>query len=150
MRKNVDVNVTGIHSRPGEPTEKIVTSSIGYYEDMEDGRRLVEYDEEQDAGNGTVKVHNKVYIASDGKSMEIIRGGETENRLQFGEEMEYDTQYDTPYGSMSMKVITNNFDFNTTHQEEAMKVIAEYALEMEGQILSDSMIIIEIKNAETR
>ncbi len=51
---------------------------------------------------------------------------------------------------MSMKVVTNNFDFNTTHQEEAMKVIAEYALEMEGQVLSDSMIIIEIKNAETR
>jgi hypothetical protein len=28
--------------------------------------------------------------------------------------------------------------------------MAEYALEMEGQVLSDSMIIIEIKNAETR
>jgi uncharacterized beta-barrel protein YwiB (DUF1934 family) len=150
MRRNVDVNVTGIHSRPGEPTEKIVTFSSGIYEDMEDGRRLVEYDEEQDACRGSMKVHNKVYIASDGKSMEIIRGGENENRLQFGEEMEYDTQYDTPYGSMSMKVVTNSFDFNTTHQEEDMKVIAEYALEMEGQVLSDSMIIIEIKNAETR
>ena len=41
MRRNVDVNVTGIHSRPGEPTEKIVTFSSGIYEDMEDGRRLI-------------------------------------------------------------------------------------------------------------
>jgi uncharacterized beta-barrel protein YwiB (DUF1934 family) len=112
---------------------------------MEDGRRLVEYDEEQDAGNGVVRVHNKVYISSDGKSMEIFRGGETENRLAFGEEMEYDTQYNTPYGSMTMKVVTKSFDFNTSHQEDDMKVIAEYALEMEGQVLSDSMIIIEVK-----
>ncbi len=148
MRRNVDVNVTGIHSRPGEPTEKIITTSRGFYENMDDGRRLVEYDEEQDAGNGVVKVHNKVFIASDGKSMEIIRGGETKNRLEFGEQLEYDTEYLTPYGAMTMKVVTNSFDFNSSHEEEAMKVIAEYALEMEGQVLSDSMIIIEIKNAE--
>ena len=150
MRRNVDVNVTGIHSRPGEPTEKIVTNSKGIYVDMDDGRRLVEYDEEQQASGGVVRVHNKVLIASDGKSMEIIRGGDTHNRLEFGEELEYDTEYQTPYGSMSMKVVTNNFDFNENHQDDAMKVMAEYALEMEGQVLSDSMIIIEIKNAEAR
>ncbi len=150
MRRNVDVNVTGIHSRPGEPTEKIETFSSGIYEDMEDGRRLVEYDEEQDACRGTVKVHNKVYIASDGRSMEIIRGGEHSSRLEFGKEMEYDTEYLTPYGSMSMKIVTNSFELNTSHDEEDIKVMAEYELEMEGKVLSDSMIIIEIKNAEAR
>ena len=150
MRRNVDVNVTGIHSRPGEPTEKIETYSSGIYEDMEDARRLVEYDEEQDAGRGVVKVHNKVYIASDGSSMEIIRGGEHSSRLEFGKEMEYDTEYLTPYGSMSMKIVTNSFELNTSHDEEDIKVMAEYELEMEGKVLSDSMIIIEIKNAEAR
>ena len=150
MRRNVDVNVTGIHSRPGEPTEKIETFSSGIYEDMEDGRRLVEYDEEQDAGRGVVKVHNKVYIASDGRSMEIIRGGEHSSRLEFGKEMEYDTEYLTPYGSMSMKIVTNSFELNTSHEKDDIKVMAEYELEMEGKVLSDSMIIIEIKNAEAR
>ena len=150
MRRTVDVNVTGIHSRTGEPTEKIETYSSGIYEDMEDGRRLVEYDEEQDAGRGVVKVHNKVYIASDGSSMEIIRGGEHSSRLEFGKEMEYDTEYLTPYGSMSMKIVTNSFELNTSHDEEDIKVMAEYELEMEGKVLSDSMIIIEIKNAEAR
>ncbi len=149
MRRNVNVNVTGIHSRPGEPTEKIETSSVGVYEDMEDGRRLVEYDEEQDAGRGTVKVHNKVYISSDGRSMEILRGGEHSSRLEFGEELAYDTEYLTPYGTMSMKIVTNSFEFNMSHDED-MKVMAEYELEMDGQVLSDSMIIIEIKKAEAR
>ncbi len=151
MRRNVAVNVTGIHSRPGEPTEKIMTSSAGIYQDMDDGRRLVEYDEEQDAGNCVVKVHNKVFIASDGRSMEIIRGGATENRLEFGKELKYDTEYNTPYGSMTMRVITNSFDFNENKNDAAdMKVVAEYALEMQGQVLSDSMIILEIKNTEKR
>ncbi len=148
MRRNVDVSVTGIHSRPGEPTEKIVINSTGIYEDMDDGRRLVEYDEEQDAGRGVIKVHNKVYIASDGKSMEIERGGEHSSRLEFGKELEYDTEYLTPYGSMSMKVVTNSFEFSTSHEEKAMKVMAEYELEMGGEVLSDSMIIIEIKKTE--
>ena len=150
MRRKVDVNVTGIHSRPGEPTEKIVTFSSGIYEDMEDGRRLVEYDEEQDAGRGVVKVHNKVFISSDGRSMEIIRGGAHSSRLEFGEAMQYDTEYITPYGAMNMRIITNSFEFNTSHEEEDMKVMAEYELEMGGQVLSDSMIIIEVKNAEAR
>ena len=148
MKKNVDISVTGIHSRPGEPTEKIVTTSSGIYEDMDDGRYLIEYDEEQGI-DGSNKVHNKVYIASDGKSMEIIRGSDTGNRLEFGESMEYDTEYLTPYGSMTMKVITNSFDFNKGHHDDDMKVMAEYELEMGGQVLSDSMIIIEIKNAAT-
>lgn len=145
MKKIVDVSVTGIHSRPGEPTEKIVANSSGIYEDMEDGRYLLEYDEEQGI-SGSNKVHNKVFIASDGKSMQIIRGGDDGNRLEFGEEMEYDTEYLTPYGSMSMKIVTTNFDFNKGHLDDEMKVMAEYELEMEGQVLSDSMIIIEIKN----
>ena len=150
MRSDVVIHVTGIHSRPGEPTEKIETSSSGIYEDMEDGRRLVEYDEEQDAGSGTVKVHNKVFIASDGRSAEIIRGGEHNCRLEFGKGLSYDTEYLTPYGAMKMKIVTSSFEFNTSHEEEEMKVMSEYKLEMDNQVISDSIIIMEIKKAETR
>ena len=144
MKKPVEVFVTGIHSRPGEPTEKVITNSSGFYEDMEDGRYLLEYDEDQGLDGGA-RVHNKVLIASDGSGMEIVRGGETGNRLQFGESLEYTTEYLTPYGSMSMKIITKSFDFNKSHHDLEMKVMAEYQLEMAGQVLSDSMIIIEIK-----
>ena len=149
MRSNVEIGVTGIHSRPGEPTEKITTASIGVYEEMEDGKLLLEYDEEQGVGAAGNKVHNKVVISSDGKSMEINRGGATNNKLKFGEALEYDTEYKTPYGSMNMKVVTKSFDFSKGRTEDEMKVMAEYALELDGQVLSDSMIILEIKKAET-
>ena len=137
MKKNADVTVTGIHVRLGEPTEKITTNTSGIYEELEDGSFVLEYDEEQDTGAGTVKVHNKVMISPDGKGMEIVRGGQLRSKLAFAQGLEYDTEYNTPYGSMSMKVVTN--------QDEELKLVAEYALEMEQQVLSDSMIVIEVK-----
>ncbi len=147
MNRNVEVNVTGIHSREGEPTEKVETSAEGIFELLEDGSRVVEYDENQDMGSSTMKVHNKVLIDPSGNKMEIIRGGSTRSRLTFGEKLVYDTEYATPYGSMQMKVRTNSFDFNKGRNDEEIKVVAEYDLEIEGQVVSQSMLVIDIKNA---
>ncbi|MBQ7614360.1 MAG: DUF1934 domain-containing protein [Butyrivibrio sp.] len=147
MNRHVEVNVTGIHSREGEPTEKVETSAEGTYELLEDGSRVVEYDENQDLGSNTMTVHNRVQIDPEGHKMEIIRGGATRSRLAFGEKLVYDTEYATPYGSMQMKVRTNSFDFNKGRNDEEIKVVAEYDLEIEGQVVSQSMIVIDVKNA---
>lgn len=147
MNRNVEVIVTGIHSREGEPTEKVETTAEGIFTMLEDGSRVVEYDEDQEFSGGAAKVHNKVQIQADGRKMEIIRGGSTRSRLAFGDKLEYDTEYATPYGSMQMKVRTNSFDFNSARNEEEIKVVAEYDLEIEGQVVSNSMIFIDIKNA---
>ncbi len=146
MNRHVEINVTGIHSRQGEPTEKVESSITGTYELLEDGSRIVEYDEDQGAGNNHLKVHNRVRIGPDGRKMEILRAGANRSVLKFGDNMEYDTEYSTPYGSMQMKVRTNSFDCSTRNDEE-IKVVAEYDLEMEGQVVSQSMIVIDIKNA---
>ncbi len=147
MNKNVEVIVTGIHSREGEPTEKVETSALGSFEVLEDGSRILEYDEDQDLGGGSMKVHNRVEIQPDGRKMEIIRGGATRSRLAFGEKLVYDTEYATPYGSMQMKVRTNSFDLSSAHGDEELKVVAEYDLEIDGQVVSNSMIFIDIKIA---
>lgn len=146
MNRHVEIIVTGIHSREGEPTEKVESTATGIYEILDDGSRVVEYDEEQGLGGNHIKVHNRVRIGADGRRMEILRGGANRSVLRFGERLEYDTEYATPYGSMQMKVRTNSFDLSTRNDEE-IKVVAEYDLEMEGQIVSKSMIVIDIKNA---
>ena len=148
MNRNVEVSVTGIHAREGEPTEKVVATLQGVYELMADGSRVVEYDEELEPGHEGMKVHNRVMIAADGEKMELVRKGATQSTLTFGENMEYDTEYVTPYGSMKMKVRTNSFDFNMGFNEEEMKVVAEYDLEIDGQVVSSSMVVLDIKNAE--
>ena len=146
MNRNVDVFVTGIHQREGEPTEKVETVATGIYEILEDGSQIVEYEEDQDTGTGSMKVHNRVQIKPGGRTMEIIRGGATKSTLLFGESMEYDTEYITPYGSMQMKVRTNSFDLNT-HGDGEIRVVAEYDLEIGEKVISRSMIVLDIKNA---
>lgn len=148
MNRNVEVSVTGIHAREGEPTEKVESTHLGSFELLEDGSRVVEYESDMDTGHESMKVHNKVLIAPGGDAMEIIRRGATSSRLAFGDNMEYDTDYMTPYGSMKMKVRTNSFDFNMGKNEEEMKVVAEYDLEIDGQVISSSMVVLDIKNTE--
>ncbi len=149
MKKNVDVTVTGIHSRIGEPTEKIENNSTGFFEEKEDGSSVLEYDEEQDLSGASVKVHNKVTIAVDESGMELERSGAMSSKLAFGRNLAYDTDYNTPYGTMKMKVVTKSFDLTRVRAEEKMKIMAEYALEIGGEVISDSMFVIDIKNAET-
>ena len=94
-----------------------------------------------------MKVHNKVVIGADGHRMEIERGGATTSKLTFAENMEFDTEYATPYGTMMMKVKTNSFDFTRVGGDDEIKVVADYDLEIEGRVVSKSMIVIDIKNA---
>ncbi len=147
MNRNVEVNVTGIHSRDGEPTEKVESLAAGIYELLEDGSFAIEYDEEQDTGSGSMKVHNRVLIGADGQKMEIVRGGANNSKLTFAEDLEYDTEYVTPYGTMLMKVRTNSFDCTRVGSDEEIKLVADYDLEIDGQVVSKSMIVIDIKNA---
>ena len=147
MNRDVEVNVTGIHSRDGEPTEKVESLATGIYELLEDGSCAIEYDEEQDTGAGSMKIHNRVLIGADGQKMEIVRGGATTSKLTFAENLEYDTEYVTPYGTMLMRVRTNSFDLTRVSGNEEIKVVADYDLEIDGQVVSKSMIVIDIKNA---
>jgi len=147
MNRDVEVNVTGIHSRDGEPTEKVESLAAGIYELLEDGSCAIEYDEEQDTGAGSMKIHNRVLIGADGQKMEIVRGGSTTSKLTFAENLEYDTEYVTPYGTMLMRVRTNSFDLTRVGGDEEIKVVADYDLEIDGQVVSKSMIVIDIKNA---
>ena len=148
MTKNVDILVTGIHSRLGEPTEKIESAVPGTLKELGDGSMIIEYDEEQDTGSGSAVVHSRVHIAPEHDRVEVIRNGLANSRLCFGEGLSYDTVYMTPYGSMNMKVISNSFEV-TVMENEDIKVLAEYVLEIEGNTISNSMVVIEIKKAET-
>lgn len=147
MNRDVEVNVTGIHAREGEPTEKVETSVPGIFEQKEDGSLVIEYDESQETGSGTMIAHSRVLISPDARSMEVERSGFSNSRFSFGDELVYDTEYLTPYGAMLMKVRTNSFDFTRAISGDEIRVVAEYDLEIEDRVISSSMIVIDIKNA---
>ena len=145
MKKKVDINVAGIHIRDGNEEERIDTSSGGIYEVMTDGSVCVEYEEVQDMGGQRIKVSNKVTVPSDLKSVEIVRTGAMNSKMVFGSE-EYTMDYNTPYGSMQMEVITKSLDFKNEENGLIGEISAEYIIKAGDEILSDSKMIIEIKH----
>ena len=61
----------------------------------------------------------KVLVVDDEKS--IVKG------LKFSleqEDMEVDTEYQTPYGSMNMRVRTSSFDYSRNNNDQKIKVVA--------------------------
>ncbi|MBO4911475.1 MAG: DUF1934 domain-containing protein [Butyrivibrio sp.] len=145
MKKKVDINVAGIHIRDGNEEERIDTSSGGIYEVMTDGSVCVEYEEVQDMGGQRIKISNKVTVPSDLKSVEIVRMGAMNSKMVFGSE-EYTMDYNTPYGSMQMEVITKSLDFKNEENGLIGEISAEYIIKAGDEILSDSKMIIEIKH----
>ena len=145
MKKKVDINVAGIHIRDGNEEERIDTSSGGIYEVMTDGSVCVEYEEVQDMGGQRIKVSNKVTVPSDLKILEIVRMGAMNSKMVFGSE-EYTMDYNTPYGSMQMEVITKSLDFKNEENGLIGEISAEYIIKAGDEILSDSKMIIEIKH----
>ena len=145
MKKKVDINMAGIHIRDGNEEERIDTSSGGIYEVMTDGSVCVEYEEVQDMGGQRIKISNKVTVPSDLKSVEIVRMGAMNSKMVFGSE-EYTMDYNTPYGSMQMEVITKSLDFKNEENGLIGEISAEYIIKAGDEILSDSKMIIEIKH----
>ena len=144
MKKRVEVNVTGIHNRQGDPEEKINTVSEGIYEISADGTGVIEYKEIQEEDGHRLVFHNKAVISADRKTLEIQRGGAMSAGLVFTEGKEHKTEYNTPYGKMFMKVVTKSLVFEEGDAGE-IKAVAEYAIKMDEEIVSDSVITIETK-----
>ena len=88
--------------------------------------------------------HNKAVISADRKTMEIQRGGAMSTGLVFSEGKDHETEYNTPYGKMFMNVITKSLVFEEGDVGE-IKAVAEYAIKMGDEIVSDSVITIETK-----
>ena len=54
--------------------------------------------------------------------------------------------YNTPYGSMQMEVITKSLDFKNEENGLIGEISAEYIIKAGDEILSDSKMIIEIQH----
>ena len=148
MKKKVEVHVTGTHARQGEPEEKINTVSEGILEICSDESTVIEYKEVQEEGGQRFVFNNKAIISPDRKKMEIIRGGAMSTGLVFFEGVHHDTEYNTPYGKLYMKVHTKSLAFEEGEEGE-IKAVAEYAILMDEEVVSDSVIVIETKKAKT-
>jgi uncharacterized beta-barrel protein YwiB (DUF1934 family) len=72
----------------------------------------------------------------------MIRSGAYGSHMIFEEENEHHTDYRTPYGVMDMVIRTDRLVI--AERQDEIRVETEYTLEMNGQELSQSLIVLEI------
>ncbi len=137
MKENVRVRITGIHSRPGERTEKVVTESEGSYI-LTNTAHEIRFSEKNEEAAETESL-----LRVSGNTMELIRKGAYETSMYFEKGKEHVTPYRTPYGVMNMTIKTVEMAF--VKNNDRILASVEYILSMEGQEVSQTLLQIEVK-----
>lgn len=137
MKDKVTVRLTGIHTRAGSRSERIETKAEGSCRTLPDGYEIVY--EDRSAGEKD-SITNTLRVCSG--RLEMIRSGAYGSHMIFEEENEHHTDYRTPYGVMDMVIRTDRLVI--AEKQDGIRVETEYTLEMNGQELSQSLIVLEI------
>ncbi len=145
MTKDVLLTISGLQDMvPGQPAQEEgeepieVITPASYY--LRDGKHYVLYDEPVEGMTGSIK--NKIRIAEDGK-LEVMRSGLASSHLTFEKDKIHMSQYETPYGEMTVGVYTT--DMQVDVQEKNIDVNVAYALDINNEKVADCNIVMNIK-----
>lgn len=141
MKKDVLISISGLHygvdGESGNEDEVEIITPATYY--LRNGKHYVVYDELVEGMPGAIK--NTVKLTGDTK-FEIIKTGLTNSRMVFEKDKIYVTNYETPFGQML--VGTHTKDITAEIGEEAINVNISYALDINGEPMSDCEIKVNI------
>ena len=144
MTKEVLLTISGLHydafaddiDEDNEPIEVITPAS--YY--LKNGKHYIIYDEVVEGFLGTIK--NTIKITGDSK-LEMKKSGISNTHLVFEKDRINVTQYDTPYGEMTVGVYTK--DMKVDVKESIINVSVTYALDVNSEKVADCNITMSIK-----
>lgn len=132
----------------GEETEIIETQddeveviNIGTYS-VVNGKEYVRYEEVYDDS----QERSRSIIKIDGESVEVTKKGVVSTKMVFERDRKNMTYYQTPYGSMSLGIITKNLEIERT--EDTISIYLVYGMEVNCEHLSDCDMQITITTKE--
>ncbi len=139
MTKDVFVRLTGMqYDSEGQNPEQVEVISRGTYA-KKNGKHYILYDEVQDdigeVIKNTIKVQDNCY--------EVIKGGAVRTHLYFEEGKSYTSFYETPFGSLVLKVNTQAVSLE--EKEEELNIQVAYELEVNYEKLADCRIEMSIQ-----
>ena len=141
MTKDVRISICGIQNGPdndGEPIEMIVTGEY-YYKNE---KHYILYEEHVEGEITTIK--NRIKMAPG--FLELTKSGVVNVHMIFEDNKKTHTHYHTPYGVLEMGIDAKKVEINVT--EDEIRAVAEYALEMNEEFVSDCNIKIVVKPRE--
>lgn len=142
MKKDVLISISGIHyglvdDNENEDPIEIITPATYY---LRNGKHYIVYDEMVEGMKGVIK--NTVKITGD-SMFEMIKSGLMTSRMVFEKGKMNMTNYQTPYGEMLVGIMTR--DMNVTVEEDKIEVGIFYALDVNGEPLSDCRIHVNVR-----
>lgn len=117
--------------------DAIEVISVGKYA-VVNGKEYVKYEEVYEEFEKKARCLIKI----ENDKIEVSKKGAINSNLIFNKNEKTDTLYDTPYGSLSLGVVTKDMDIKRT--EDTINIEIEYSLEYNYNKLSDNRICIEI------
>lgn len=117
--------------------DAIEVISVGKYA-VVNGKEYVKYEEVYEEFEKKARCLIKI----ENDKIEVSKKGAINSNLIFNKNEKTDTLYDTPYGSLSLGVVTKEMDIKRT--DDTINIEIEYSLEYNYNKLSDNRICIEI------
>lgn len=138
MNRSVILTISGLHSGEETGDGSVETAYEAEYF-KRNGTHYLLYEETEEGFSQISK--NRIKFRDN--MLELTRQGLLNTHMIFEEGKKHMTAYQTPYGQMLLGIETKKVLIE--EQEKVIRVEAEYMLEADGAYLSDSNIVINIK-----
>lgn len=140
MTKDVIVKIKSIHTSEGEDDSIQIMMPGQFY--SRNGKMFVCYEEADEETNSVIKSMLKF----NNKGLEMIKKGESNTHLKFEKDKKNYSYYNTPIGALFMGVNTKSFEYE--EDENEIRTIIEYSLEVNDEKISQCKISINIVSCE--
>lgn len=140
MNRNVIISLTGLHYG-GEDSEtpiEVITFGKHY---IKDGEHFLFYEEVPEDGTPV-----ECRIRLNAEHLELNKHDAGKTHLLFLEGEEFLTEYPTPYGDISVGIMTHSLEL--TEEEDFLKAKLTYALDINNEKTSDCTLLVKVQSCE--
>ena len=140
MTKNVIISLTGLQYAVEEEEAPIEVINFGQYYKKGEKHYLL-YEETEESGIAT-----KCRIKVSAKELELYKRDRSGTRLLFVPGEEYLTNYETPYGSLLVGVVTHSLELY--EEEEFLRATLKYTLDINGEKMGNCTLVLKVQSCE--
>lgn len=142
MEKDVLVSINGMQFFDGSNTDMEVISPGTYY--YKNDKHYIMFDESVEGASAAVKNILKISNSKSEPAIEIIKSGGVGAHLVFERSRNNISCYETEFGNFMLGFHSKSIDVK--HKENEIKIMIEYALEMNYEHISDNTIEMTIRS----
>jgi len=140
VTRDVLIRVSGVQMMDGDEDNVEIITTGDYF--LRDGKRYIIYNEMMEETGENIR--NTLKITED--KVEILKRGAINAHMVFEKNRKNMTRYVTPVGEMAVGVATTRISLD--EQENSLKVLVDYSLDINYNHVSDCTIMVDVSSRE--